>query len=123
MMGLGGVTYGPFVFTPTASGKVMFVISGGVSGSVAASTIFLNVRYGTGIAPPNGALPTGGTSAGIGFTRGGAGNAAAQMNFFTMPLVLTGLTVGTQLWFDLSLAVSSGNANLTGCFFSAVEIP
>src|SRR5580765_3457506 len=57
MIGLGTATYGPFLITPTASGKVLVVMSFGLVCDVANATVLVGIRYGTGTPPANQAIP------------------------------------------------------------------
>jgi hypothetical protein len=94
-------------FTPRGSGIVSVLITGVAFTSTAAATVSIGGRYGTGAAPVNGAAATG--------TRfGGAADQAIQASAttagdgFALADVVTGLTVGTAYWFDLTYATSAG---------------
>jgi hypothetical protein len=122
MMGLGR-SPGLFVITPTASGKVFFVITGSINNNTAGSGAIAAAYYGTGIAPANGGAIAGTPIGGAAFRIGG-GWAAAAATPFTCAGVITGLTAGTQIWIDLSLAISgSGTATITNAALSAFTLP
>jgi hypothetical protein len=105
MLGRGGT----WTLTPKSTGRVRvrlavsFNIPAGVEG-------FLQIRYGTGTAPSQGATAsTSGSSAGtlIGVTTPAAGG----FQIITpMEVELTGLTLRTAYWFDLSIGEFSGGA-------------
>jgi hypothetical protein len=106
MMGLGltGCT-----ITPALTGRVEFVISGFVANSAAALSTS-SLRFGTGTAPSNTGSPTG-TQLGAVY---GANSAVATAALpLTMIGISTGLTLGTPVWFDADVSVSSGTASLT----------
>lgn len=103
MMGLAAGT-GPSVYTPVASTKLRITVTGVVSAATASAGIQFAGRYGTGTAPANGAASTG--------TAFGAGAATVQgpVNDGLMMViddVITGLTVGTQIWIDVALKTSN----------------
>jgi hypothetical protein len=117
MMGMGAT----LKITPVRSGKVMLTIVGSMASSVAANSAVAVLYYGTGTAPANGVAPTG-TSVG-GLIVGHSATATYQLPFSASGLV-TGLALGTQIWFDLRLNSSSGASTasvvVTG---SAFELP
>ncbi len=109
-MGLGS-TFG-FVITPDNSGVVLVWIGGMVLNSTAAGDgVTITGRYGTGTAPSNG------DTSGLGATVGApqhfvASTTAGQQGFIVMGKI-TGLTLSTQVWFDLSIvAVTGGGATV-----------
>lgn len=123
MMGLSGA------FVPTKSGKLDIFISGNISNNTAADGATVQIRYGTGTSPTNGATLTG-TTAGqpSGITNPslitilgviltpGSGN-------FTCSDIISGLTLGTTYWFDVSLArVTGGTASISNVFIKIAEL-
>ena len=96
MAGLGST----ITFTPASTGKVLARISGLGETATAVSGYQIQGRYGTGVAPANGAAATGTAFAqGILTLR----PAVANGNI-TWEAVggITGLTVGTAYWFDVA---------------------
>jgi hypothetical protein len=116
MMGLGTTCK----ITPVYSGRVWVTFSGVAANSVATSSFIASVRFGTGTAPANAAALSG-TTVGAGFA--GTSTAAGQGTpFGGMGGIITGLTVGTAIWFDMGLsATPSGAASLTTLTCTAME--
>lgn len=118
MMGLTGA------FTPTRSGKMQIIISGNITNNTAGDGAQTQIRYGTGTAPTNGAALTG-TTAGalaklinalIALLVPGTGN-------FACNAIVSGLTLNTAYWIDLSLArITGGTASISGISISIVEL-
>ena len=79
-----------------------------------------NIRYGTGSPPANGAALTG-TIAGPTGTYLLSGSADLTCPF-SHTAIITGLTLSTTYWIDLSLAVASGTATITNPGISVFEI-
>ena len=109
--------------TPAGSGKVLVLVSGAAFTSTAAAVVTLGGRFGTGGAPAQGAAVTG--------TRfGGAADQALQAaavaagGGFALADVVTGLAVGTPVWFDLAYAtsVAADVANINSISFELVEL-
>lgn len=123
MAGFGTATYGAFLFTPTASGKALVIISFALLGDTASMVLSAGMRYGTGTAPVNGAA-TAGTATGGAFVRQGAWG-VNQGGAVTLTTVITGLVAGTQYWFDLVLAAGAASQTVQAQsgYFSAVELP
>jgi len=118
MMGLGALGT-PASITPGVTGRVRLQISGQMANSTINDGVTVDLRYGTGTAPANGAAVTG-TLGGISQTA--TSLVAAQRSGFTIQAVVTGLTVGTAYWFDASvLAVTGGTASIFGVTATAVE--
>ncbi len=113
MFGIGAV------FTPTASGKVLVILVSMIQTTVAGLGQFV-MRYGTGTPPATGALASGTTVGYIYQTGQGAAPDGA-----TWSAVITGLTVGTQYWFDLSGAGTGATSQTTIILphFTIVEVP
>jgi hypothetical protein len=118
MMGLAGT------ITPVRSGKVMIMISGTIDNNTLGDGAQVQIRYGTGTAPTNGAALTGTT----------AGSLVKQINASLALLVpgagpvalnalVTGLTLSTAVWLDISLArISGGTARIRDISISAIEL-
>jgi hypothetical protein len=114
MMGLAGS------ITPTGNGKVLITITGDVDNATNSRGVLIQLRTGTGTAPVNGAALTG-------TTRGNpvnfAQNNAAIRAPFTVQSVITGLTLSTAIWIDVSIAsVGAGTARIRDITISAIEI-
>lgn len=119
MMGTGAtVTY-----TPTSSGKVLIVVTGGALTLTAIVAGTVGGRYGTGTAPANGAADTGtrfGSAEDIQF-RSPGGSPTVEMWSLTDVLMLTR---GEKYWFDVALAtsVAADHASVTGLSFALAEM-
>jgi hypothetical protein len=103
-LGLTGCT-----ITPVLTGRVELAISGRVSNS-AASVITAALRSGTGTIPSNGG-PLAETQ--VGASAQATVAAAAAVLPMTLIGNVTGLTLGTPVWFDISLQVSAGTGTIT----------
>lgn len=115
MMGLAGS------ITPTRGTKIIIVIAGQMSNNTINDGSTVDIRYGTGSAPTNGAAVTG-TLAGIAQTY--TSSAANERDGFAQVAKVTGLTINTAYWIDLSLmAVTGGTSSLTGVSIVAFEVP
>ena len=104
MMGLGSA----WALTPNATGRVRLTINGITSNTGTSVLHNINVYYGTGTAPVNGAALTGTAI----LTGGDYGTISASGANTNTPISLTvevsGLTLATAYWFDLALGVASG---------------
>jgi len=113
MMGLAGA------ITPATTGRILFMITGDVGNTNNGATATIQLYEGTGTAPVNGAAITGSAS-------GGAQKfitaAAAQKVPFGVVALVTGLTLGTAYWFDVSLAASAGTSTIKDVSVTAFEI-
>ncbi|MHC2536003.1 hypothetical protein [Bradyrhizobium diazoefficiens] len=106
--------------TPTASGRVRFTIEGRASNSIAGSGIALQLLEGTGTAPSNGGAVSGSSPSGL--TPILTSASAGSPTFFSVTGQATGLTLGTQVWFDLSQAAfTSGTATISAAACNAME--
>ncbi|WGR91857.1 hypothetical protein MTX26_15965 [Bradyrhizobium sp. ISRA443] len=104
-MGLGSTC----TITPTTS-RVRVHMHGTMSNNTASAGTVLRLQYGTGTAPSNGSSSIG-TAVGSqveGFDAG----ANAQFPW-SMDGIITGLTVGTAIWTDVSVFVGAGTGTLT----------
>lgn len=106
--------------TPTASTRLCITVSGQMANNTINDGVTVDLRYGTGSAPTNGAAVTG-TLVGIAQTN--TVKTAAQVSGFAITGVATGLTVGTAYWIDVSVkAVTGGTATVTGVTICAIEV-
>lgn len=110
--------------TPAFSGRVMICINGNLTNSTAAAGngAKVQIRYGTGAAPANGAALTG-TAAGSQQSSVLERATANDMQTFCVLCLVTGLSIGTPIWFDLSLtAVAAGTALAKNLNVMAMEM-
>lgn len=115
MMGLAGS------ITPTRGTKIIVIISGQMANDTVNDGATVDARFGTGTAPTNGAAVTG-TLVGIAQTH--TSLTATERTGFCLVGKVTGLSVGTAYWLDLSLlAVTGGTASVTGVSIVAYEVP
>jgi len=99
MMAIGGA------ITPTKSGNVLINITGYWNNNTISDQCTLGIRTGTGTAPINGAAATG-TARG---STQNIGQATAGFNYpFAVTSLVTGLTVGTAVWIDLAVFITTG---------------
>ena len=116
MMGLAGV------ITPTATGKIFATIAGTMGDTVANKTPALQMRFGTGSPPVNGAGGAPGTL--IGAQEIVTGNMTNNLSPFSVCGVIMGAALGVPLWLDLQLWTSPGGiAVVVGASVSAFELP
>ena len=113
MMGLAGS------ITPTLTGRICGQISGQMANSTINDGAGVKFRYGTGTAPANAAALTGTV---VGAEQTMTSLVAAQKSGFTIPFMVTGLTLGTAYWLDAGLkAITGGTATITGVTIVAEE--
>ena len=114
MMAIGGA------ITPLTSSRVRIVVSGQLSNNTLNDGATVDLRFGTGVAPVNGAAVTG-TLVGISQTM--TALVAAARSGFCISGMATGLAIGTAIWVDVSLlAVTAGTATVTGVTVSLSEV-
>jgi hypothetical protein len=114
MMAAGGA------ITPILSTRVLFTVSGQMANATSGDGATIDLRYGTGTAPINGAAVTGTL---VGIAQTATSISAAQKSGFSISYPITGLTIGTAYWFDISLkVVTGGTATITGISASAMEV-
>ncbi|MBB4257298.1 hypothetical protein [Bradyrhizobium sp. CIR3A] len=107
MMGLGSTC----TITPTASGRVRFTIIGNVTNNNSPKNSVMRGRYGTGTAPSGGAALTGTTfSTALTSTTTAAGSPAS---IFPLEGIVSGLSLGTPVWYDTSLATNDSGTTST----------
>lgn len=117
MMGISGS------ITPTKSGTILVIVSGVTDNSNNSDGCSIQIRTGTGTAPTNGAALTG-TAQGskLQAVNTSSGSSTLQVPF-TCCAVVSGLTVGTAIWIDTSLAaITAGTATILNISISAIEI-
>lgn len=116
MMGLAGS------ITPNNSGVVYATLSGNIYNTTANDGSSIVLRYGTGTAPTNGAALTGATIGSIQSSTQPSGG-GAFLSPVCIPSLVSGLALGTAVWFDASLAaVSAGTAGLSSAIISIYEL-
>jgi hypothetical protein len=110
MMGLGSTIH----FAPTSSGIIRFTIDGVAYANGAGSTITVTVKYGTGTAPINGAVPAG-TTIGVASQFAVSGT-AGDNRLWSKNIILTGLSTSTTYWFDVMItrAGTSNTVSISG---------
>lgn len=114
MMGCAGT------ITPTQTGRIKVIISGQMKNSVAGSGVVVDLRYGSGTKPANGAAVTGTV---IGIEQPFTSVSAGQSTGFTIVGHVDGLTLATAYWLDASVrAVTSGNASINNINICAEEV-
>lgn len=113
--------------TPTATGKLLMIVSGTIGNATTGDGGELNARFDTASGPSSGA-PTNGAAV-TGTLLGGTQRTAdfpgaSEVAPFSAQRIVSGLTVGQPYWFDLDLkAVGGGTCDLTEVTMSLVEIP
>lgn len=117
-MGLGS----SFTYTPTRSGKVVVMMAGmALNSSLAGDGTTITGKYGTGTAPTNGQTSSLGTT--FGLAQHFIASTTAGQQGFTALGKITGLTLNTAVWFDLTLlAVTAGGASVKDVQFIAFEV-
>jgi hypothetical protein len=105
MCGMGGTA----TLTPTYSSRIKVVFTGQMQSSAAGAFGTLQLRFGTGTAPANGAAATGTATSAVSCTSA----TAAQALPFCLTAIATGLTPGTAYWFDLGQESGSGASSFS----------
>lgn len=103
--------------TPTYSGRVMLQFQGDAFNS-GVGNVNVQIRYGTGTAPANGASATGTT---VGSQILATSAAGAYRVPIALSAIITGLTPGTAYWFDLGFSASANTGSVENISFSAME--
>ena len=102
-----------FYFTPVNTGQVWISYNLGMETSLGADA-HIEIRYGTGSAPANGAAGTGITSSIITYSYSGSGfNDAVNPSG-----IINGLTLNTQYWFAICVK-STGSISITYDYVNA----
>lgn len=118
MMGLAGS------FTPTSTGRVKIDMVGTISNSTATAGdgCKVQLRYGTGSAPANAGALTG-TPVGSIISMLLERSTASDPYPFSLIAVVTGLTVNTAYWLDISAAaITGGTAIPKAITWTVVEV-
>lgn len=103
-----------------ATTKIVISVGGYGRNTSSGDSYFVNIAYGTGAAPSNGASATGTAPASA--IRADMAAANQDIPFFQEVLV-TGLTAGVALWIDLQFnASSTGTASLFGLYCKAYDL-
>lgn len=110
---------GGWSITPNSSGRVLLIASGLMTSGTTASTCTVQLSFGTGTAPANGAAAAGTQQ----------GNQPAWVSLtgmlavpFALSTIVQNLVLGTAAWFDIAQKSSGGTLSLTLCELIAVEI-
>jgi hypothetical protein len=96
------------VMTPLSSGRVLITTNGWIAFTTANTTVSLNVRYGTGTAPARGTAATGTLAPQIGAQNVTGETTITGGQSAGWTTVVSGLTVGTAYWFDLTASIGVG---------------
>lgn len=117
MAGLGAT----FNFTPAKSTRELVTLYCTATNASNGTNDTFQPYYGTGSAPANQAAVTG---TAVGSTLAVSPRSASAPAAFSSILVITGLTIGSTYWFDVSMAPSTGSYTLTinPCTFTATDI-
>lgn len=114
MMGLAGT------ITPAKSGNIAVTINGVAANSGSGDGGSVQISYGTGGAPSNGATLTGTQ---IGSVQQWISPAGADPMPFSVTAVITGLVVGTAVWLDAAVAaITAGTASISNVTIAAHEV-
>lgn len=109
--------------TPQVTGRVNIRVCGNLSNSTgtAGNGCKVQIRYGTGSAPANAAALTGtavGTVVSALLERATANDPLP----FALEAVVSGLTLGTAYWFDISeAAIAAGTGTVTNIMYTVEE--
>ena len=116
MMGLGASAS----ITPTFTGKLMLVISGDMDNDTNSRGARVQIRTGTGTAPINGAALTGTARGGlVSFEQ----NNSSVRTPFSLNTIISGLTLNTTLWVDISLtSITGGVSRVRNISISVIEL-
>ena len=98
MMGLAGA------ITPTKTGNILFIVGGDILNSAGGQSCFVNLRFGTGTAPTNGAASTG-----TGLTTSIVTSNNVQFPFSLNAIPSSSQTLNVALWYDIAVASTSGS--------------
>jgi hypothetical protein len=109
-------------FTPARSGMILIIISGDIGNSLANDGGQVQIRYGTGSIPTNGAALTGSTAGGL-VKLLSVGATAGRRYPFTANAIVTSLTPGNLIWIDVGLAaITGGTALIYDLSISVIEL-
>jgi hypothetical protein len=120
MVGLGASVSA--VITPVRSGKIFVTIAGSCANNTVNCGGDCRIYWSTGTAPANGAAATGNPVGGLAQRRGNW--PVSVVTPFSLSAIITGLTLGTQIWLDLvQVAVAGGTYNVQNVAVTACELP
>lgn len=107
--------------TPTSSGRVIIISSGQMANSALSGGVTVDLRYGTGSAPVNGAGATGTV---VGTSQTISALLAGLKSGFSIAGVISGLALNVPIWIDLSQMRLGGlgTSAVTGVTTTALEI-
>lgn len=118
MLGLGAAA-SPCTFTPQSTGNVQFTLTGILANGTSADGCSVQLSFGTGAAPANAAAVTGTQ---VGTLKAYVAVANAQQTAMPLIFEVTGLTLGTPVWYDVALkAVTGGTCTYNSVDGTAVE--
>ena len=114
MMGLAGS------IQLQGSGRILLMLSGECGSGTTANGTGVQLSYGTGTAPTNGAALTGTQVGGLPIFTSLTG---VLRNNFALQAIVSGLTVGTTYWLDAAVkAVTAGTSTITNLSLTAIEL-
>ena len=106
-----GLSSGTTRITPQVTGNIMIIVTGMALNSVIGDGTSMQIRYGAGNGPANGAALTGTT---VGSYKNMIASTAAGKQGFACCGYATGLTLGTAIYLDVAVkAVTGGNATIS----------
>ena len=106
---------------PIRSGTILVILSGYADTATSGRGGTIVLRYGTGTAPINGAALTGTAVQTISYFNQNSG----ELFPFSVNDIITGLTLNTSVWIDISLASVGAGTNTSrvrGINISIIEI-
>lgn len=116
MMGMGSTVS----VSPSKSGILVINVSGDADNQTNGNGYQMQLRYGTGTAPTNGSSLTGTTT---GSLIVGLSSNSSNRYPFSLNSIVSGLSIGTTYWFDISLAsVGGGTSRVRNISFSIHEL-
>lgn len=114
MVGAGGTC----TITPATSTRLLVIFSGILNNGTASQSVTMQLRFGTGAAPANGAAVTGTTVGGAVVV---TNLVAASNQQFVLQGIITGLTATTAYWIDFSGSAPTGTTSWSSMVCSAME--
>ena len=99
-------------FTPQQTGRVKIDLAFECTSATKGDGCLVQVAYGTGSAPAANAAATG-TTIGLQFDAKSGALVNSTPNTYTIPVVISGLTVGTTYWVDLQYLTDTSNVIAT----------
>lgn len=108
MMGMGST----WTITPSHTGNLVALVRGNMGNNTASDYAEIQLAYGTGVAPVNGAAATG-TAIGALLRYAGNANTAGVFVPYVSFGYVTGLTLATAYWLDINLkSVIGGTSSI-----------